>query len=562
MSDSNQLTQAEIDALLGGTTQPIVNVSLSQQSLLSPEETASFKKFVDDVFLSGSDAITNIISAPSTIKVVGVSELTKADVAKLYSGQKMHAVYLDFGEPVKGRTHIYIKEPDAMAFGDMLLGADGTNPSNDSKAQYDKALEECFKRFGETHIKNVLTQMASGVSIATASSFAGIFDFNESYDPGLGNDLISYTIGINVEFNGGQNKFGFEAFNIMPLSLARTILLMLKNAAMGIVPGAAQAQPQQAPMQQQAAPAQQAAQQTFTAAPASDGGSMSQNEIEELLRQSAQSAAPQEAPAPPQQAQPAFQQPSFTQPSPQAQPQQAAAQLTPQAQPQQPGGFPPQQTPQQQPQQAFPQQGGFPPQQGFPQQGGFPPQQMPPQQQQQGFPQQGGFPPQQMPPQGYPQQFGQMGGYPPQQMPQQGYPQQFGQMGGYPPQQMPQQGYPPQFIQQQPLMDQQHPQNVQPARFSALNSGSPSGATSNIELLLDVPLTLTVELGRTKMLIKDILDLTAGSIVELDKIAGESIDVLINNKLVAKGEVVVIDENFGIRITNIISPQERLQSIR
>ena len=122
---------------------------------------------------------------------------------------------------------------------------------------------------------------------------------------------------------------------------------------------------------------------------------------------------------------------------------------------------------------------------------------------------------------------------------------------GYPQQQM---GYPQQQPQQQ--------QNVQAAKFSSLNFGTPAGATSNIELLLDVPLTLTVELGRTRMLIKEILELTAGSIIELDKIAGESIDVLINNKLVAKGEVVVIDENFGIRITNIISPHERLQSLK
>src|SRR5699024_793951 len=83
----------------------------------------------------------------------------------------------------------------------------------------------------------------------------------------------------------------------------------------------------------------------------------------------------------------------------------------------------------------------------------------------------------------------------------------------------------------------------------------------NLDMLLDIPLKVTVELGRTKRTIKDILDLSAGSIIELDKLAGEPVDVLVNEKLVAKGEVVVIDENFGVRITDIISQSERLNKI-
>jgi len=81
---------------------------------------------------------------------------------------------------------------------------------------------------------------------------------------------------------------------------------------------------------------------------------------------------------------------------------------------------------------------------------------------------------------------------------------------------------------------------------------------SNIDLLLDVPLQITVELGRTKMLVKEILELGTGSVIELERLAGESIDVLVNGKLIAKGEVVVIDENFGIRVTSIVSPNERI----
>ena len=85
---------------------------------------------------------------------------------------------------------------------------------------------------------------------------------------------------------------------------------------------------------------------------------------------------------------------------------------------------------------------------------------------------------------------------------------------------------------------------------------------ANIGLILDVPLSVTVELGRTKKSIKDILELTNGSIVELDKLAGEPVDIQVNGKFLAKGEVVVIDENFGVRITEIASPAERAAKLQ
>ncbi|NUM40561.1 MAG: flagellar motor switch protein FliN, partial [Leptospiraceae bacterium] len=93
---------------------------------------------------------------------------------------------------------------------------------------------------------------------------------------------------------------------------------------------------------------------------------------------------------------------------------------------------------------------------------------------------------------------------------------------------------------------------------SLSTAGSPSGAT-NLNLLMDVQMALTVELGRTKMYIKDILGLGEGSIIELDKLAGEPVDLLVNGKLIAKGEVVVIDENFGVRVTDIVSPTDRIK---
>ena len=103
---------------------------------------------------------------------------------------------------------------------------------------------------------------------------------------------------------------------------------------------------------------------------------------------------------------------------------------------------------------------------------------------------------------------------------------------------------------------------VQPAQFTPFGNAMPYKEAGNIGLILDVPLQVTVELGSTRMKIKDILELGLGSIIELDKLAGEPVDIYVNSKLIAKGEVVVIDENFGIRISEIISPIERAQTLQ
>lgn len=102
------------------------------------------------------------------------------------------------------------------------------------------------------------------------------------------------------------------------------------------------------------------------------------------------------------------------------------------------------------------------------------------------------------------------------------------------------------------------PVNVQPAHFESFEDGRIMIDKSNISLIMDVPLQVTVELGRTERLIKDILEFSPGSIIELDKLAGEPVDILVNGKNIAKGEVVVIDESFGVRITDIIHPSKRL----
>lgn len=104
--------------------------------------------------------------------------------------------------------------------------------------------------------------------------------------------------------------------------------------------------------------------------------------------------------------------------------------------------------------------------------------------------------------------------------------------------------------------------NVQPVQFAPLVQQTLPVTDSNINLIMDVPLQVTVELGRTRKLIRDILELSPGSVIELDKLAGEPVDILVNGKLIAKGEVVVIDDNFGVRITDIVSPLERSYNLQ
>ena len=136
-----------------------------------------------------------------------------------------------------------------------------------------------------------------------------------------------------------------------------------------------------------------------------------------------------------------------------------------------------------------------------------------------------------------------MGMAPQQGMPMQGMPYGYG---------MPMQGMPYGYgmpMQQAPVKDV----NVSPASFQPFQADvNPLVQQENIDLIMDVPLEVTVELGRVSKSIKDILDFAPGTIVELNKIAGEAVDVLVNGKYVAKGEVVVIEENFGVRITEII----------
>jgi flagellar motor switch protein FliN/FliY len=104
---------------------------------------------------------------------------------------------------------------------------------------------------------------------------------------------------------------------------------------------------------------------------------------------------------------------------------------------------------------------------------------------------------------------------------------------------------------------------VAPAEFGDLSAGDEGGASKlNLDLIMDVRLAMTLEVGRTRISVRNLLGLTQGSVVELDKLAGEPLDVLVNGTLVAHGEVVVANDKFGVRLLDVVSPEKRVESLR
>lgn len=100
------------------------------------------------------------------------------------------------------------------------------------------------------------------------------------------------------------------------------------------------------------------------------------------------------------------------------------------------------------------------------------------------------------------------------------------------------------------------------AQFENLSKGGGIQESQNLDFILDIPLEVSVEIGRTKILINELLQLGQGSVVELDKLAGEPVEILVNQKLIARGEVVVVNEKFGVRLTDIISPLDRIKQLK
>jgi flagellar motor switch protein FliN/FliY len=101
-----------------------------------------------------------------------------------------------------------------------------------------------------------------------------------------------------------------------------------------------------------------------------------------------------------------------------------------------------------------------------------------------------------------------------------------------------------------------------PAQFTHLQSDDTNGPELNLDVILDVPVTLSLEVGRARLPIRNLLQLNQGSVVELERGAGESLDVFVNGTLIAHGEVVVINDRFGVRLTDVVSPSERIRRLR
>jgi flagellar motor switch protein FliN/FliY len=111
-------------------------------------------------------------------------------------------------------------------------------------------------------------------------------------------------------------------------------------------------------------------------------------------------------------------------------------------------------------------------------------------------------------------------------------------------------------------MEQKLGQPEQEGVFGEISDNKAAGAPRDLGFLLDIPLLVSVELGRTRMLINDLLQLGQGSVVELEKLAGEPMEIYVNSRLIARGEVVVVNEKFGVRLTDVVSPAERIKQLR
>lgn len=113
--------------------------------------------------------------------------------------------------------------------------------------------------------------------------------------------------------------------------------------------------------------------------------------------------------------------------------------------------------------------------------------------------------------------------------------------------------------------DAQQEVTAEVAQFNKLDDSKPAQATEEhpqLDVILDIPVSVSMELGRAKIAIRELLQLNQGSVVELDRLAGEPLDVLVNGTLIAHGEVVVVDEKFGIRLTDVVSPEERIEKLK
>lgn len=580
------------DSSSGGSSGPAAS---GDEGFLDDMARGIAEAFFRDCIGNAYEDFSEILNVTTEFKVGPLEELTLAGLTSRYSGENLIHVQGSFTKPMQRPVALFLRQDEGFTLGDILMGSDGSEPSADMKDSYLQALTEGFRRFFQ---KAVCPHFGDLIGVGFDVDMLGALPvlLDGTTDAGLGDEVVSCEYVLSCLVQPPEGKCDIRLRVAVPRDFIEA-LHPEKIADIAQQPGTA------VPAPAVPASAEESAAMDIAPPPMDMGSSLAidQNDVDSLLAQVQAAMVPE-----PQAAQPVQtpqQQVQFPQQQ-SAQPQQQGQQ--PMAQPGQVGMAAATQTPgqpvaQQQTaigeagfQQSLDQQrqqmAQFAAQQSAIGQAGFQDaaafeqqRQMMNQQGAGAMPQQPGMQPQGM----YPQQpAGMMGsqgpqGWNPQQgqqpmAPMQGpggWPQQDPamagwQQGGYPPMsQMPPQ-QPPQGWPQQPpqgnLFTNQgvmNPQQVQKVNFAPLTFTQGATAQHNMELLLDVPLQITVELGRTRMLIKEILELAEGSIVELDKIAGESIDLMVNNKLVAKGEVVVIDENFGIRITAIVSQQDRLANI-
>ncbi|MBN2803197.1 MAG: flagellar motor switch protein FliN, partial [Deltaproteobacteria bacterium] len=500
----NLLSQDEIDALLKGAPMKSSETSSSAQEVPSAQMTSQVNpatneldRFYDIILESCKIVLNAALNREVNFTTDKHKKNTLDQFVSENQGKIDFAIDISFKEGITGKFFILFEEQLGLFIGDLMVGNDGSELPKKLDEMYESAIMEAANQIMGNACNNL--NLLFGTNVDFDSPILTEVVYNNGIDIDVGEESYCYPVKADIPGIGNvEMKF------IIPEALAQDILFILKgvDAAAESSFDLPSAQMPELDSFSQNSP-------EIHSAPVSDGP-ISFDQSESLIDTSSNSNFSGSAP---RSDQPALSQADMNQQFQQPMPKEATQQY------QQP--YPQQSTPQIPSQQPYGQPGinmGYPGMAGFQQMS-----QMPGAQQYQ---------------QPYPQQP-----YPQQPIPQIPSQQPYGQSGMN-------MGYPGMAgFQQMPQMPNDH--HVQAARFDQLGSATPGTGASNLDILLDVPLQITVELGRTTKTVKEILEIGAGSVVELNKLAGESVELLVNNRLIAKGEVVVIDENFGIRITSI-----------
>lgn len=518
----DMLSQAEIDALLSGADvqeeAPFVVPSMTVPQLLTPEEKDALGEIGNISMGTSATTLNALLGQKVNITTPKVIETTWDEIEKMLERPYV-AVRVQYTEGLRGANLLIMKEDDVKIITDLMMGGDGLN-----------GLSSELNDLHMSAISEAMNQMVGSSATSMSAMFSHRVDIAPPESTKIGPDNELSSVRIDADPNVVKVSFTLNVGTLIDSEIMQLIPVhFAKELVAGLLKPKQEPEPKAASVPQMNA-----------------GGGMQPD----LMQQFGQSSFGMPdmgmqggVQGHGQQGMPGKQQPygqqGYGQPGMQ---QPYAQQGFGQPGMQQPYGQQGFGQPGMQPmygQQGFGQPGMQPNQQGF----GQPDMQQPYGQQGVGQP-------------GMQQPYGQQGMG--QYGMQQGYgqPAAYGQAGfGMPGADM---GGFPQMQGGAPFGAMGQPVNVQPAQFQTFDTDMPEFDRKNIGLLMDVPLQITVELGRTAKKIREILEFGQGSIVELDKLAGEPVDILVNGKAIAKGEVVVIDESFGVRITDIIHPSKRL----